>query len=350
MRAPVLLVPVLLAPVRAADLKPVWVSALPARPGRVYGLGMAALAGNDAQALRQASDNARADVVSRLRATVKADTRITTTYQESRATGAAATGTRTQTARVGTQVQAQAEDLPGLMVEETFVDRPGASAYALACLDLAIARRELQARLDAARADLAADRGGQGVRARLVAAQALRKGYLELLKLEDLSALLGGGGGDPALRQDVAKARIDTEQRMAAARAALTFGLAPAPGVEPDPDVQDAVRTAVLQEGMGWSDQNPMFSITLRVRAGRSGAPAGRQGWWDHRRTPDFVIAQGSLSLGLVDADGQQYQSVTLVAKGVGVNEFQADSLFRKDCRDKLAKAVSAWLADLGRW
>ena len=128
MRAPILLVPVLLAPARAAEVKPIWMSVLPAQPGRVYGLGVAGLAGNDAQALRQASDNARADVISRLRANVKADTRITTTYQESRATGTAATGTRTQNAQVGTQVQAQAADLPGLVVEETFLDRPAASS------------------------------------------------------------------------------------------------------------------------------------------------------------------------------------------------------------------------------
>ncbi len=350
MRAPILLVPVLLAPVRAAEVKPIWVSVLPAQPGRVYGLGVAGLAGNDAQALRQASDNARADVISRLRANVKADTRITTTYQESRATGTAATGTRTQTAQVGTQVQAQAADLPGLVVEETFLDRPAASSYALAYLDLAIAQRELQARLDAVRADLAAERGGQGVRAKLVAAQVLRKGYLELLKLDDLSALLSGGGGDLNLRQDVLKARTGTETRMAAARAALTFGLAPAPGLEPDPDMTDAVRSAVLKEGMGWSDRNPMFSITVRAHTGRSGVQVGRGAWWDYQRSPDFIVAQGSLSLGLVDVDGQQYQSTTLVAKGVGVTEFQADTLLQADYRNKLAKAVSAWLADLGRW
>ena len=41
---------------------------------------------------------------------------------------------------------------------------------------------------------------------------------------------------------------------------------------------------------------------------------------------------------------------MTLVAKGVGVTEFQADNLLLADYRDKLGKAVSAWLADLGRW
>ncbi len=41
---------------------------------------------------------------------------------------------------------------------------------------------------------------------------------------------------------------------------------------------------------------------------------------------------------------------MTLTAKGVGVNEFQADNLLLADYRAKLGKAVAAWLADLGKW
>lgn len=349
-----LLVPVLAAPAPAA-VPPAWVQVLPAQPGRVYGLGVAPLAGAaDAQALRQAADNGRADVIARMRANVKADTQITTTYQESRASGGAATGSRTQTAQIGTQVQAQAADLPGLVVEETFVDRTGGSAYALAYLDLGLAQRELQARLDGIRQDLAAERGETGVRAKLVAAQALKKAHGQVLQLDDLAGLLAGGGGDPALRSEVLKTRYDLERKMVAARAALTFGLAPGTGVDLDEDVKDVVRTAVLREGMGWSDQKPMFAITLRVRGGRSTAslPAGhgRKPWWDYQKSADFIIAQGSLSLSLVDNAGQQYESLTLVAKGVGINEFQAESLLMADYRNKLGKAVAAWLADVGRW
>jgi len=345
-----LLVPALVAPVQASAVKPAWISVLPSQPGRVYGLGVAALAGNDAQALRQASDNGRADVISRLRANIKADTQITTTYQESRATGAAATGTRTQTAQVGTEVKAQATDLPGLVVEETFLDRPGRSSYALAYLDLDIAQRELQTRLDTLKADLAAPRAEQGVRSRLIEAQALKKAHGDLLQLDDMAGLLSGGGGDPVLRADVLKTRLDVERKMVAVRAAITFGLAPTPGLDLDEDVKDVVRTTVLKEGMGWSDHSPMFSITLRVRAGNNPVNVGKRTWWDYQKSPDFIIAQGALNLTLVDSSGQQYESVTIVAKGVGVNEFQAESLLLADYKNKLAKAVAAWLADLGKW
>ena len=264
---PLLLVPVLAAPV----VQPPWIQVLPVQPGRVYGLGVAPLAGAEAAAVREASDNGRADVIARLRANVKADTRITTTTVETRGTGAAPAGTRTQSAQVGTEVQAQAADLPGLVVEETWLDRPGRTGYALAYLDLGIAQRELRTRFDTLNAELAAPSGEQGVRARLVRVQALKKAHAGLVQLDDLAGLLSGGGGDPDLRGEVLKTRLDTERQLLAARASLTFGLAPSPGLELDPEVAAAVRTAVLKEGMGWSRADPMFAITLRVKTGRNG-------------------------------------------------------------------------------
>jgi len=345
---PLVLVPALLAAAPAAAARPLWISVLPTQPGRVYGMGVAAIT-SDAATLRQAADNARADVISRLRANVKSDTRITTTYQESKSLGGPASATRTQNAQVGTEVQSRAADLPGLVVEETFMDRPGNTGYALAYLDLGIAQQELRTRLDNLKADLAAPRPDQGVRGKLVEAQALKRAHEQLEQLDDLSGLLSGGGGDPALRSDVLKTRQDTERRMVAARGALTFGLAPGPGMDLDEDVKDTVRNAVLKEGMGWSDRSPLFSITLRARSGRNGVQAGR-GWWDRQRSADFIVAQGSLSLTLVDSAGQQYESMNIVCKGVGVNEFQADSLLLADYRAKLGKAVAAWLNDLGKW
>jgi len=348
-----LLVPVLAAPAPRPSIQPIWISVLPTQPGRVYGLGVAPLGaqGGDAAGLRQATDNARTDVIARMRANVKGDTRITTRSQESRSSGAAATGNRTQDTEVDTQVQAQASELPGLVVEETYLDRSGQTGYALAYLDLGLAQGELRTRLDALRADLDVDRGAGGVRGKLVAAQALTKAHAEVLKLDDLAGLLGGGGGgDPALRSEVLRTRQDLERRMVAARGALTFGLAPGAGAEPDPDVVAVVRTAVLKQGMGWSDRNPLFTIALRVRSGHNGVLVGRSAWWDHKRTPDFVIAQGSLGLTLVDSTGQEYESMSITAKGVGVTEFQADDLLLADYRAKLGKAVAAWLADLAKW
>jgi hypothetical protein len=349
MLAALIFVPALVLQAPGA-VKPMWISVLPTQPGRVYGLGVAPVADSDALAVRQASDNGRADVLSRLRANVKSDTQITTSYQQTQASGGVATGTRTQNAQIATDVQAQAADLPGLVVEETYLDRAARTSYALAYLDLTIAERELGARLDAITADLAAPRGETGTRAKLVEGQALKRNHASLVQLDDLSALVSGGGGNPALRAEVLRTRQDTERRMVALRSALTFGLAPSPGAELDADVKAVVRTAVLKEGMGWSDQTPLFSITVRARTGKNGVTIGKRAWWEHQRAADFIVAQGSLDLTLVDREGQQYETMTLVAKGVGVNEFQADQLLLADYKAKLGKAVAAWLDNLAKW
>jgi len=93
-----------------------------------------------------------------------------------------------------------------------------------------------------------------------------------------------------------------------------------------------------------------MFAITLRVKTGRSGVAVNPRTWWDYQRSPDFIIAQGALSLSLEDRAGEEYESVTINAKGVGINEAQADALLQADYRAKLGKAVAGWLADLGGW
>src|SRR5208283_3162779 len=111
------------------------------------------------------------------------------------------------------------------------------------------------------------------------------KAHGQLVELDDMAGLLSGGGGDPALRAEVLKAKADTERRMVAARSALPFGLAPTPGMEVNEDVKDAVRTAVLKEGMGWSERNPMFAITLRGRAGGS----GKRTWWSYQQSMGFT-------------------------------------------------------------
>ena len=60
-------------------------------------------------------------------------------------------------------------------------------------------------------------------------------------------------------------------------------------------------------------------------------------------------MAQGSINLTLIDRNGQEYESALVVAKGVGANEFQADTLLIQDYKVKLTKTVAAWLADLGK-
>jgi hypothetical protein len=346
---PLLLLPALVV---AAPAKPGWLTTTPEFPGRVYGVGVAPANNTRALAIHQATDNAKAKVLERLRANVQADTTIATAYQEEKAIAGKTqteSASRTTNRKSKVQVQTRATDLPGLTVETTYLDEDSANPtmYALAYLDMGVATREVQARFDAVAATLGAD-PGDDLRAKLHRTRVLKLALGDLGQLEDLFGLIRAGGADPALGDAITKARLKAEREREALRRAVTFGMPANQDVPVDADVKGAVRTAFLQEGLGWSDQNPDLAVTLRVRSGRNGVQAGSK-WWDYNRTPDFIVAQGTISLTLVDTKGQEYESTLVEAKGVGTTEFQAETLLLKDYKNKLTKTVGAWLNDLGK-
>nr|WP_316410755.1 hypothetical protein [Mesoterricola sediminis] len=138
--APFALLCLLQAP---APPRPAWVESLPEAPGRIYALGTAELGDQEGRAIAQASDRARFNVVARLGATVRGETRVATRLVEPR--GAGASGRQVWE---DVQVGAAAVDLPGLGVARTFTDRAARTVFALAYLDLDQARRALAVRLD----------------------------------------------------------------------------------------------------------------------------------------------------------------------------------------------------------
>jgi hypothetical protein len=340
--------------IAVAPAKPSWIETLPEAPGRVYGLGAASVANTRALALKQASDGARADVLSRLRASIKAETRTATSFHQNNTVSGkrtSADASRSVNARTEVSVQSQAADLPGLTVGATYLDETpsGATLYALACLDVTAADQELRARYDTIAASLAAPAPAATGREIFHRIGILKKALGDLDKLDDLSSLLRVAGGDPSLREAVLKTRLGVERERAGMRSLVTFGFQESADVTVDEEVKGAVRTAILKEGMGWTDHDPLFSLSLRVKQKRDGVQAGRGVWWEYRRGPDFIMAQGTLSLTLVDKTGQAFESTTLLAKGVGVTELQAEALLLQDYRAKLTKAVALWLADMGR-
>ena len=345
---PLLLVPALML---AAPAKPGWLTTTPVFPGRVYGVGVAPANNTKALAIHQATDNAKAKVLERLQASIDSDTTLNTTIRQDKAVvGKTQTesASRTIDRRSKVTTKTQAKDLPGLTVETTFLDEDasGSTMYALAYLDMAVANQEAQARYDSVAASLGIDTGDD-VRAKIHRTRVLKTALGNLTALEDLFSLIRAGGADPALGEAITKLRVKTEREREDLRRALTFGMPPSQDVPVDPEVRGAVRTAFLQEGLGWSDQSPDLAITLRVRTARNGVQAGQ--WWDYNRTADFIVAQGTLSLTLVDAKGQEYESTLVEAKGVGTSEFQAETLLLKDYKNKLTKTVGAWLMDLGK-
>ncbi len=193
----------------APPTRPAWVERLPETSGRLYALGTADLAVPEGQAIARASDRARLEVVTRLRATVQGRTRVATRTAEVTREGQAA-GSGERVVREEVTVGARAEDLPGLVVEQTFTDAGARTVYALAYLDLAQARTSLASRLERVR-EVRTRLGPEPSRKVL---WKLRKLTLDLDRLDESIALLAVTGVGADLRATLQSERAAVDLRL----------------------------------------------------------------------------------------------------------------------------------------
>lgn len=345
-------------PFRQGLVKPIWITALPQQEGRIYAMGLAPYAPGEAQAITQASQNARGEVLTRLRANVRSETNIKSTATTSRELGGRTTGSSEQQVGQNTRILAQATELPGLVVEETWADAPGRTAYALAYLDIAVAERELRARFTALKQDLFQEGDTPSApRDRMRMLSRLKGAQVELAKLDDMAGLLGAGGGDPKLRGQVRAAKLAVDRQMEQLRASLTFCMA-ASGRNAT-QIASILRNAALKAGLGWAETGGEFELVMDYKSDARSASIDVQhqnwnGWWhggwvSHTVSKDsgIIVARGVLEITLQDKGGTQYESVAIEAKGLGVTDFQAEQKLKADFRTKLEATFSQWLENL---
>jgi hypothetical protein len=347
-------------PLHQSLVKPIWITALPNAPGRVYAMGLAPFAPGEAQAVVQASQNARGEVLARLRANVHAETNVRSTAQVNQQTGSQATGSSQQQVDQAVRIEAQASELPGLAVEETWTDGPGRTVYALAYLDVPLAEQELRSRYQTRRSDLAREPETPAApRERLRMLNRLKEAQSELVQLDDQAALLAAGGGDPGLRSQVRASRLAVDRQMEQLRNSLTFSLDP--GSRGATQIATLLRNAVLKAGLGWAENGGEFQLVMDFSGDREHAKMDVQhkdwqwnGWWhgawvSHTQSVDsgIIVARGVLELTLQDRAGNPYESVEVEAKGLGVSEFQAEQRLKDDLRNKLEKTFGKWLEHL---
>lgn len=330
------------------NVKPMWVNQLPSAPGRVYAMGMAILTSTEAGAIRQAQNNARGEVLARLRASVKATTDTRTSSVVQRSTGGPTTGSSTQTYNQNVSVTAQATELPGLTVEETWTDTKQNTVYALAYLDVVAAHTELSKRFEAQRTDLASETAEGVARERLRKLQRMRAAQAEMAKLDDMAGLLVAAGGDAALRGEVRAQRLAVDKLLDQLKASLTFCVGGDRDLGVGGDVASALRNAVLKAGLGWAEQDGEFTLVLRFQGNRQGVDIkAKKQWWEHKYDADFIVARGILDVTLTDRAGTQYESTQIEAKGVATNEMQADKKMLDDYKKKLTGFVEKWLKEI---
>jgi hypothetical protein len=288
---------------------------------------------------------------------VKSDTSISTKATMTQATGGRATGSSEQQVGQNTRVQASATELPGLAVEETWVDVKGASAYALAYLDVPVAEREIRARFTAQKNDLFQEgETPTDPRERMRMLGRLKVAQVELGKLDDMAALIAAGGGDPSLRSQIRAGKLAVDRQMEQLRASLTLSLEGAQGAT---QIAALLRNAALRAGLGWAASGGEFQLVMDYRSDAKTAKIETQnkqwnGWWgggwvSHTANHDtgIIVARGVLTITLRDRAGTEYESVDIEAKGVGVSDFQAENRLKEDFKAKVEKTFSQWLENL---
>ena len=179
---------------------PTWSTALPQTPYRLYAVGVVSLQQNEAGARKKASLAARLELIltlrTKARGSVTAQSRTVRLWDEGRETTQSSIGT------FGTRMdlQAFAEALPGLEVQEVWVDRVQGQVFALAALDLVRARaahaedgRALQAQVIASLSE-ATGNGWKERLSRFMEAQVLAD---RLTTWTDTRALLAAAGIPP---------------------------------------------------------------------------------------------------------------------------------------------------------
>lgn len=272
----------------SAPPRPPWVERLPEAPGRLYALGTADLGAQEGRAITRASDRARLEVAARLRATVKGRTRVTTRTTEVQREGQRAAGDGERVVRDDVSVGVRAEDLPGLVVEQTFTDPGARTVYALAYLDLPQARTTLASRLERIR-QTRVRLGGEVSRKAL---WKLRKMTLDLDRLDESIALLAvtGVGSDlrPALQAERAAVDLRRDQVSEADLPPVDFSrtaMSVRANVDLPLGVESYLKTQVAACGLIAREMDPDLVLDLAFGGGSRG--------------PEFIFADMDIYSGV---------------------------------------------------
>lgn len=317
--------------------RPSWIEALPERTGRLYALGVASLTTNEAEAIRQASQNAKVEVVSRLRSSVKSETTLQASNSVQRELGGPTSASSRQAVAQNIRINAQAMDLPGLVVAETWVDAPKHVVYALGYLDVASSLMDIQGRLEGIRkASAVGPALGTQELARSI--QRLKKNRAELDSLEPWVDLLAVGSGSTFIRSDLQTAQRLVQGCMDEQKAQLTLHLDVQKGLPGD--LATLVKNAALSQGLGWSETRG--EVRIRVSHQVHG-----DSWWSVEDRTDFITVKGIVHLTFITHDGLPYVSAPIEATGLGTSDLAAHQALLKDCQKKLGEAFDRWLNDL---
>lgn len=289
-------------------LPPSWAIVMPKAEGRVYGVGIAAVSTTSAEALDIAGRVARFEILAQLRSSVRGKAVFETKLFSQRGTGEQENGTRFQRAEVTGEIAVTEISLPGITIEETYLDQDTRTAYVLAYLDLTIARRDCELaykRLDNASQEMALWPSGSPF-AHFLTLHRLKMQADELVSvLTLLHPFIPCGplcDNSRALQQHLAHS-VESAQKRA------TFGLDARYPVSSE--ISRIIRAQFEQMGCVWSETSPAMQVAAKVETSEQIVRISLQA---------FHVRRLMASITIKDADGVPYDSFSFSVKGIGNN------------------------------
>lgn len=333
-----------------SSVPPVWIQSLPERAGRVYALGTATIGASEAKALEQAAQNARFEVIARLRVRVQGSTTVSATQTTHRSSGGAAVGSSQQQVRQEGSTSIQAIDLPGLVVEERFADRRTGAVYALAYLDVEAAAGDLASQIEAIREEEAAlkqEGAPRELRPTIARLQRFRGLVAQCEALENQAALLIPAGVKASVRSGIQALGQGLSREAASVQKGLTMG-ARVEGGDLGQDILAVLRNAAIRQGFLWNPSQARLFLVVDLRARKQGVDIRRRVWWDFDQSrPDFVVARAMIRVGIADVKGNQQDSFDLSLKGVGTDSFTAEQALLRELKRELPNKFQIFLNEL---
>jgi len=333
-----------------AQVAPPWVRATPAMAGRVYAVGTATVAPSEAKAMEQAVQNARMEVIAALKVGVQGETNVSETLSEAQQSGSAATGSLQTFVRQSGTTTVNAVNLPGLVVEERFLDKKAGSAWALAYLDVAIAAKVLDDRISGLEADWKNAKAAPvepGLRPAITRLQQVKAFQARASELGSEAGLLVAAHVPPAFRIRTQALGQDMGREIADSQKFLTMG-ARVQGGDLGADVLAMLRNSALKQGFLWTQNAPSIVLLIELRSARQGVNIYRKTWFDvDASSPDLVGTRAMFRISLADGGGEAQDSFDLDVKGVGTDAFSSEKALRKELQKVLPVRFEAFLRDL---
>lgn len=313
-----------------ADIAPNWTQSLPNQPGKVFGLGMATIHGDIAQANSRAAENAKVELLMSLQATVKSQRDTFTSSETYQSLDQDMYASQQDNVDHKSSFETAVKNLPGLRISETYQSSSDNTVYALAELNVQLARAAIvQQQQDTEQTIQLLATTDDGIQL-LSALQQAKAKLAQLLQLSNmLSSQLDGlvHQANRELQQKLNQASVLARQQLSFAWDNSSNSLRH----------QTMIKRLVSDMGLTWKPQQASFYIRVHSEEQPS-----------YNSQYKTTTIHSYTEVALLDAQGNVLKTNQFSAKGVSAGQYVAPAQrqLEQQIQQEMKKTFELWFSD----